>query len=102
MNNNSHLAVGCSNVVRSQKVVIFLVPITMSKCIVSIQVQQYCRDDNGRHQVVKFDTNLVKQRLQHGYKHNTIHGNTRIHGFRAKITPDSNEDAVVELRREIK
>ncbi|XP_065887523.1 mismatch repair endonuclease PMS2-like [Dysidea avara] len=73
-----------------------------SHCIEVDNVQQYCRDDNGRHQVVKFDTNLVKQRLQHGYKHNTIHGNTRIHGFRAKITPDSNEDAVVELRREIK
>jgi len=30
------------------------------------------------------------------------HDNTRRHGFRAKITPDSNEDAVTELRREIK
>jgi len=66
-------------------------------------VEQYCRDHNGRRQVVKFDINLIKQRLQRGgNKHNTTHENTRRHGFRAKITPDSNEDAVTELRREIK
>jgi len=28
--------------------------------------------------------------------------NTRRYGFRAKITPDSNEDAITELRREMK
>jgi len=52
--------------------------------------------------VVKFDIDLVKQRLQHFHEHYTVSDNTRRHSFRAKITLDNNEDAVVELRREIK
>ena len=75
--------------------------ILSKKCTVPIQEEQYGRGDNGRHQCIKFDINLVKQRLQHGCKNNTF-GNTQKHRFRAKITPDSNEDAVVELRREMK
>jgi len=65
-------------------------------------VEQYCSDHNGRQQVVEFDINLIKHRLQHGDKHNITHDNTRRHGFRAKITPDSNEDAIAELKREEK
>ena len=52
--------------------------------------------------MVKFDIDLVKQRLQHVHEHYTVPDNTRRHSFRAKITLDNNEDAVVELRREIK
>ena len=73
------------------------------KCVISLlQVEQYCRDNDRRQQVVKFDIDLVKQRLQHVHEHYTVPDNTRRHSFRAKIAPDSNEDAVVELRREIK
>lgn len=45
----------------------------------------------------------MRQRLEHNMKQNiTQYSNTRRHGFRAKITPDNNEAAVGELRREIK
>ena len=68
-----------------------------------LQVQQYNKDHKGKCKVVDFEINLTRQRLQHKMRQNIIqYNNTRRHGFRAKITPDSNEAAVGELRREIK
>ena len=45
----------------------------------------------------------MRQRLVHKNRQNiSQYSDTRRHEFRAKITPDSNETAVGELRREIK
>ena len=45
----------------------------------------------------------MRQRLEHKKRQNiSQYSDARRQGFRAKITPDSNEAAVGELRREIK
>ena len=76
--------------------------IQMHIFIFILQLKQY-KEYKEKGKVVDFDINLTRQRLERNKKQNIIqYSNTRRLGFRTKITPDNNEAAIGELRREIK